>query len=157
MNEVELIAVFVMLKVVFSIFLINGDSGVVVESLGHELQGQWVLVPGGFLDLGPLVLEPDFDLIFVELQLVGQLLAPLLVEVAVLGEFGFEAGQLLRRERRARSLLFGRSRRLGRCRAAILLDPSASRSCSRNANTTVNHQFNQSGNTAFQIIKTLFI
>lgn len=64
----------------------------VVETLSHQLQRQWILLSGGFLDFGSLVLEPDFNLVLVELQLVGQLLATLLVQVAVLGEFVFQTG-----------------------------------------------------------------
>ncbi len=36
--------------------------GVVVQSLRHEMQRQSVFILGGFLDFGPFVLKPDFDL-----------------------------------------------------------------------------------------------
>ena len=104
----DLIAGVVMGIVIFVVFLTDGDSGMVIETLSHQLQGQRVLVTGGLLDLSALVLEPDFDLILVQLQLVGQFLSPFLVQVAVLGEFRFEPRQLLRRERRPRPLLLRR-------------------------------------------------
>lgn len=44
------------------VFVLDGGGGVVVQSLGHEVQGQAVLDARGFLDLGTLVLEPDLDL-----------------------------------------------------------------------------------------------
>lgn len=100
------------------VVLVDGHGGVVVQALGHELQGERVLLAGGLLDLGALVLEPDLDLVLVQLQLVRQLLAPLLVQVAILGELALEARQLLGRERRPRSLLV---------RLAILLRPPQSR------------------------------
>lgn len=36
--------------------------GVVVQSLRHEMQRQRVFTRRRFLDFGPFVLEPDFDL-----------------------------------------------------------------------------------------------
>jgi hypothetical protein len=81
---------------------------VVVEALRHQLQGEGVLLAGRFLDLGPLVLEPDLDLGLVEAQLGAQLLPPPLGQVAVFREFVLEAGQLRPRERRPRPLLLGR-------------------------------------------------
>lgn len=55
--------------------------GVVVQSLRHEMQRQRVLICGGFLDFGPFVLKPDFDLRLVEAQLLGQALPALLGQV----------------------------------------------------------------------------
>lgn len=71
----------------------------VVQSLGHELQGQAVLVAGGLFNLGPLILEPDFNLGLVQVQFLGQGLSPLLRYVPVGLELGFQSLQLLGRER----------------------------------------------------------
>lgn len=71
----------------------------VVQSLGHELQGQAVLVAGGLFNLGPLILEPDFDLGLVEVEFLGQGLSPLLRYVPVGLELGFQSLQLLGCER----------------------------------------------------------
>lgn len=57
--------------------------GVVVQSLLHEMLSQTVCVAGGFLDFGPFVLEPDFDLRLVEAEVARQALPPLLRQVAV--------------------------------------------------------------------------
>lgn len=72
----------------------------VVKSLSHELQGQAVLEAAGLFDLGPLILEPDFNLGLVQVQFLGQRLSPLLRYVPVGLELGFESLQLLGRERR---------------------------------------------------------
>lgn len=77
----------------------------VVESLGHQLQGQWVLVAAGLFDLGPLVLEPDFDLWLVQVEFLGQGLSPLLRDVAVRLELVFQSLQLFGRERCPRPLV----------------------------------------------------
>ena len=77
----------------------------IVQTLGIEHLSQFSLVPHGFFQFCSLVLEPDLDLILVQLELVGQVLAPLLVQVAVLAKFAFETGQLLRGEGRPRALL----------------------------------------------------
>lgn len=61
------------------VFFADWDGRMVVKTLSHELQCQGILLPGGLLNFGSFVLEPDFDLVFVQLQLVGQLLATLLV------------------------------------------------------------------------------
>lgn len=71
----------------------------VVQSLGHELQGQAVLVAGGLFNLGPLVLEPDFDLGLVQVEFLRQRLSPLLRDVPVGLELVFQSLQLLGRER----------------------------------------------------------
>ena len=60
--------------------------GVVVQSLRHEMQRQRVFIPSGFLDFGPFVLKPDFDLRLVEAQFPGQALPPLLGQVPVVLE-----------------------------------------------------------------------
>lgn len=70
----------------------------VVQSLRHELQGQCVLVAGGLFNLGPLILEPDFDLGLVQVQFLGQRLSPLLRDVPVGLELVFQSLQLLGRE-----------------------------------------------------------
>lgn len=77
----------------------------VVQSLRHQLQRQAVLEAAGLLDLGALVLEPDLDLRLVEIELLGQGLAPLLRDVPVHLEFGLEPLQLLGREGRAGPLV----------------------------------------------------
>lgn len=79
--------------------LLHGGRRVVVQSLRHELQGQAVLVAGGLFDLGPLILEPDFDLGLVQVEFLGQRLSPLLRYVAVGLELVFQSLQLLGRER----------------------------------------------------------
>lgn len=58
----------------------------VVQTLRHQLQRQRVLLPGGLLDLGALVLEPNFDLRLVESQLGAQLLPAALGEVTILSK-----------------------------------------------------------------------
>lgn len=77
----------------------------VVQSLGHEVEGEAVLDARRFLDLGPLVLEPDLDLRFVEAELLGQGLSPLLGDVAVRLELSLESLELLRGESRPRPLV----------------------------------------------------
>lgn len=77
----------------------------VVEPLGHELEGERIALPARLLDLGALVLEPDFDLGLVELQLCCQVLSAFLGQVPVLLELLFEPRQLVGRERRPGSLL----------------------------------------------------
>jgi hypothetical protein len=67
---------------------------VVVQPLGHQHLGQLALLPAALLDLGALVLEPDLDLVLVEVQLRGQVLPPLLVEVPVRLELPLESRQL---------------------------------------------------------------
>ena len=77
----------------------------VVQSLSHELQGQAVLVAGGLFNLGPLILEPDFNLGLVQVQFLGQRLSPLLRYVPVGLELVFQSLQLLGRERCPGSLV----------------------------------------------------
>lgn len=71
----------------------------VVKSLSHELQGQSVLVAAGLFYLGPLILEPDFNLRLVQVEFLRQRLSPLLRYVPVGLELGFQSLQLLGRER----------------------------------------------------------
>lgn len=87
------------------VFVLDRGGGVVVQSLGHEVQRQAILNARGFLDLGALVLEPDLDLGLVETELLGQGLPPLLRDVAVRLELRLESLQLLGSERRPRSLV----------------------------------------------------
>ena len=63
----------------FLVFFINWNCRVVVQTLSHQLESQRVLLSGRFLDFGSFVLEPDFDLIFMQLKFVGQFLTALLV------------------------------------------------------------------------------
>ena len=79
--------------------------GVVVQSLRHEVQRQSVFIPGGFLDFGSFVLEPDLDLGLVEAQLPGQGLTPLLRQVPVPLKLRLQPLQLLRCEGRAGPLV----------------------------------------------------
>lgn len=80
--------------------LLHRGRRVVVKSLGHELQRQPILVAGGLFNLGPFILEPDFDLGLVQVEFLGQRLPPLLRYVPVGLELGFQSLQLLGRERR---------------------------------------------------------
>lgn len=88
-------------RTLFALLLVvlHGGRGVVVKSLRHELQGQAVLVAAGLFNLGPLILEPDFNLGLVQVEFLGQRLSPLLRYVPVGLEFGFQSLQLLGRER----------------------------------------------------------
>ena len=54
------------------LLLLRGHGLMVVESLGLQHLGQIALVPRGLLQLGPLVLEPDLDLVLVKPQLAGE-------------------------------------------------------------------------------------
>ena len=53
------------------------------------MQRQSVFIPGGFLDFGPFVLKPDFDLRLVKAKFPGQALPPLLGQVPVVLELRF--------------------------------------------------------------------
>ena len=77
----------------------------VVEALGHQLDGERIFLAAGLLDLGALVLEPDFDLLLVEAELLGELLPARLREVSVLGELALEPGELFPAEGCPRPLL----------------------------------------------------
>lgn len=85
--------------------LLDGGGGVVVQSLRHQLQRQPVLEAARLLDLRAFVLEPDLDLRLVQVELLGQNLAPLLRDVPVRLELGLQPLQLLGREGRARPLV----------------------------------------------------
>lgn len=89
----------------FLFFFSNHDRAVVVQPLGHQLQGQRVLGAACLLDFRPFVLKPYFYLSLVQSQLVGQLLSPSFGQVPVLHELFFEPGQLVAAERGPRSLL----------------------------------------------------
>ena len=52
------------------LLLVEGGGGVVVEPLGAQHLGQLALVAARLLQLGPLILEPDLDLVFVQAQLL---------------------------------------------------------------------------------------
>lgn len=54
------------------------NGGMVVQPLRHQLQSEWVFLRRALLDLGPLVLEPNFDLGLVEVQLGAERLPTLL-------------------------------------------------------------------------------
>ena len=59
----------------------------VVQALGHQLQGERILLAAGLLDLGPFVLEPNLNLRLVESKFSAQLLSPLLGQVSIFVEF----------------------------------------------------------------------
>ena len=71
----------------------------VVQALGHQLQGERILLAAGLLDLGPLVLEPNLDLRLVQAQLCAQLLAAAFVQVAVLVELPLWMDKVKKKER----------------------------------------------------------
>ena len=77
----------------------------VVQSLGGQHLCQLSLLSRALLQLRPLVLEPDLDLVLVQAQLVGQVLAPLFREVSVVFKLLLEAAQLVGGECRAGALL----------------------------------------------------
>ena len=106
----------------------EGDRRVVVEALGHQLQGQGVALAAGLLDLGSLVLEPDLDLRLVQAQLFGKRLTALLRQVLVRRELGGELRQLLRAEGRSGPLLLGRGRQEP---LALWLRAPRSRTCNQ--------------------------
>jgi hypothetical protein len=56
---------------------------VIVEALRHQLQGERILLAARLLDFGPFVLEPNFDLGFVEAQFGRKLLPSPFREVSV--------------------------------------------------------------------------
>ena len=87
------------------IFLVHRYGGVVVESLGRKHLSQLAPLPTALLDLGALVLEPYLDLVLVQPQFIGQVLPPLLGEVAVLLKLPLQSRELLRAESRSRPLL----------------------------------------------------
>ena len=51
------------------LLLFNGDGGVVVQALGGKHLRQLALPSRGLLQLGPLVLEPDLNLVLLQPQL----------------------------------------------------------------------------------------
>lgn len=61
---------------------------------------QRVLIRRSFLDFGPFVLKPDFDLRLTEAKFLGQTLPPLLGQVPVTLKLVFQPVELLRGERR---------------------------------------------------------
>lgn len=77
----------------------------VVQALCHEVHRQSVLVARGFLDFGPLVLEPNLDLRLVQAELLCQTLAPLLCQVPVGLKLSLEPLELLSSEGCARPLV----------------------------------------------------
>ena len=79
----------------------------VVQSLSHQLQCQLIAHAARLLHLSAFVLEPDFDLRLVELQLVGQRLATFLRQVFAVVKLALKPIQLCGSECRSRSLLVG--------------------------------------------------
>ncbi len=76
-----------------------------VESLGHQLLGQLAGLPGRLLQLGPLVLEPDLDLVGLQAQVLGHARTPSLSQVPVAPEFTLQLTELFLAKGRARPLL----------------------------------------------------
>lgn len=74
----------------------------IVQTLGHQLEGEWVLLAGRFLDFGALVLEPDLDLCLVQPQLRTQLLATALGKVPILGKLVLGGGRRKIKQEKAR-------------------------------------------------------
>ena len=70
-------------------FVVFWSGSVIVQSLCHQVQGQTVFCATGFLDFGPFVLEPDFDLRFIKAEFLRQALPPLLGEIPVCLKLGF--------------------------------------------------------------------
>lgn len=66
----------------------------VVETLGHQHLGQFSLLARAFLNLGPFVLKPDFNLVFIQTQLHGQILSPLFGEISIVIKLLFQSSQL---------------------------------------------------------------
>ena len=55
----------------------------IVKSLSLQHLGQLSLLASGLLELGPLVLEPDLQLVLAQSQLRTEVLPPLLRQVSV--------------------------------------------------------------------------
>ena len=77
----------------------------VVESLSHQLQCQWIRCSAGFLQLGTLVLKPDFDLRLVKSEFGCQPLTTLFGEVSAGVKLSSQHGQLVAVESRPRSFV----------------------------------------------------
>ena len=77
----------------------------VVQSLSHEHLSQIALLPGVLFQLGPLVLEPYLDLVFVETELLRQVSPPLLRQVPVLVKLPLKSVELVGAEGRPWTLL----------------------------------------------------
>ena len=58
----------------------------VVESLSHQHLGQLALLASALLDLGAFVLEPDLDLILIQVQFFSQVLPPFFSKVTIVLE-----------------------------------------------------------------------
>jgi len=80
-------------------------STVIVQSLCHQLHSKRIRHTARFLQLGTLVLEPDFDLRLVKTELCGEPLSTFFGEVATGVELSPQHGQLVSVERRPRSLV----------------------------------------------------
>jgi len=80
-------------------------SAVIVKSLGHQFKCQWVRHAARFLQLGSLILEPDFDLRLVKAEFGSKPLTTFFGEVAAGVELSPEHGQLVPVERCPRPLV----------------------------------------------------
>lgn len=77
----------------------------IIKSLSHEMLGKTTPGSGTLLDLGAFILEPNFDLGFVESEFPGEILTAFLREVFTVVEFFFESGELVGGEGCTRTLL----------------------------------------------------
>ena len=69
---------------------VGGGRRMVVEAASNKQPAQRVRLIALLLHFGPLILEPNLDLVLVQAQPLGQALAPLLVQVSALFVFGWE-------------------------------------------------------------------
>ena len=75
--------------------LVHGDRLVVVQPLRLQHLGQVPLVPRRLLQLGPLVLEPDLQLVLGEAKFDAEVPPPLLRQISVASELGAKPLKLL--------------------------------------------------------------
>lgn len=85
------------LKLLF--FFRQWNRAVVVKSLRHELQCEGILLSGRLFYFGPLVLEPNLNLCFVESQLGTQLLSPFLSQISIFVELVLQKEKGIEREK----------------------------------------------------------
>ena len=70
----------------------------VVQSLSHQHLGKITLLTRVLLDLGPLVLEPNLDLVLIQPQFLREVSSAFFGQVPVLFKLPFEPAQLIRGE-----------------------------------------------------------
>lgn len=69
----------------------------IIETLSHQLQSQRILDATWFLQFGPFILEPDFNLSLIQAQLGAQLLASFFRQVTILIKFMLNMKQRIKR------------------------------------------------------------